>query len=182
MLNLYHYPSRSNANVMRIAHYNSSEEVRRLSSLSRLRRSDSSYYFIPPGLLSSMHPLFVLCLRNGNRQILPFTQFTWSVFRMTILNHPSRWELWNIETLSNTVREKGRSTVEHTLLYFQFSIRTEDTMLSVSFLIQFIINLAIVICYVSILLGVRSTTAKKNSVSLWCDNGIEEYVTLASPT
>lgn len=76
-----------------------------------------------------------------------------------------------ISDLRSRLEKKKRNSTyvkAYIQVYCQFSIRTEDTMQSVSFLIQFLINLAIVICYVAILLGVRSNTKRRESVSFVC--------------
>lgn len=68
--------------------------------------------------------------------------------------------VWTPSSFGGVVAEVFISISVDSKDSIQFSIRTEDIMFSVSLLIQFFISLAIIICYVAMILGVRSTRRK----------------------
>lgn len=77
----------------------------------------------------------------------------------TIVTHVLQPE-WTHSSFGGVVAKVIGITSSDYETLVQFSIRTEDIMFSVSLLIQFVMSLAIIICYVAMLFELRSTMRK----------------------
>ncbi|KAF8374960.1 hypothetical protein PRIPAC_81389, partial [Pristionchus pacificus] len=83
----------------------------------------------------------------------------------TIVTHVLQPE-WTHSSFGGVVAKVIGITSSDYETLVQFSIRTEDIMFSVSLLIQFVMSLAIIICYVAMLFELRSTMRKISILTL----------------